>query len=125
MSAKKSASELADNPRFIPPSPGASELPVTTALDKLTITDGQMLEIMTRADPGVIRAAQILYIYTNVYQSQYAAGRMEQLYRLKISQDGLGRRELIDVVDAGGRIPDSALAGGMPRYAETTYFRED
>ena len=122
---KKPASDLVDHPRLTPPSSSASELPVTTALDKLTITDGQMLEIMTRADSGVIRAAQILYIYTNVYQSQYAAGRMEQLYRLKISQDGLGRRELIDVVDAGGRIPDSALAGGMPRYAETTYFRED
>lgn len=123
--ARRTAADLAEQPRISPPASSGVELPVNTALDRLTITDGETLEIMTRADPGVIRAAQILYIYTNVYQSAYARGRLEQLYRLKISQDGQGRRELIDAVEAGGRIPDSALGGYAPRYAETTYFREE
>lgn len=121
---KKPASDLIENPRAAAPSASAPELPVSTAIDKLTITDGEMLEIMTRADPSVIRAAQILYIYTNVYGSAYAKGRMEQLYRLKIAQGGLGRRELIDAVDAGGRVPGEVFGGPQQQYAETVYFTE-
>ena len=97
--ARKSADSLIDNPVFQqqaqPP-----ELPVRTALSKLTTTKGDDLEMTTRATPQIVRAAQVGYIYARIYGSSYIQGRVEQMERLAVSMGGQGRRDLIDTVEA-------------------------
>ncbi len=82
-------------------------LPVNAAIEQLTRRNGVALEMSTRATPTMVRAASLAYIYTSVYHSQYVQGRMEQVERLAVSMGGEGRRELIDVVRAGGSMPDA------------------
>lgn len=123
--ARRSADSLIDNPVFQqqaqPP-----ELPVRTALSKLTTTKGDDLEMTTRATPQIVRAAQVGYIYARIYGSSYIQGRVEQMERLAVSMGGQGRRDLIDTVEAGGRMMDPMPDGaGRRRYRDALYIRDD
>lgn len=104
--AKKDPQELRENPQIRPRS-GMPELPVNTAIKQLTKLGGDELEISTRSNPTLARAASVGYIYSHVYGSKYVQGRIEQIERLAISAGGAGRRDMIDAVKAGGRIPDA------------------
>lgn len=107
----KSAEDLRSEPRIILDGQGP-ELPVNTAIDQLTRTSGDDLELSTRSNPRMFAAASVGYIYTHVFGSKYVQGRVEQMERLAVSTNGQGRRDLIDTVKAGGRMPDSYVQGG-------------
>lgn len=107
---KRSSSELANNPVYL--GKNIPDPPVNKAIAHLTITDGEMLEEMSRINgQDMVNALSIGYIYSHVYGSSYVKGRIAQLLRLSISKSGLGRREIIDVVDAGGKLPDAYYNG--------------
>lgn len=81
----------------------------------MMVEDGKKLELMTRANPTMARAAQICYIFSTMIKmndsevvgSKYVAGRMEQLERLGVGMNGLGRQDQIAALQAGGRLPDA------------------
>lgn len=99
------------------------DLPVNTALRKLSQLHGPELEISTRTNTTINRAAAAALIYTYRFNSAYAAARIEQVERLAISVDGQGRRDIIDTVAAGGQVPDEYLNGPGRTY-EFSNLRE-
>lgn len=90
------------------------EAPVTGVLRNFMVEDGKRLELMTRANPTLARAAQIGFIFANMIKtddgatgSAYVSGRIEQIERLAVSLSGLGRQDQIAALQAGGRLPDA------------------
>lgn len=87
--------------------------PVSVVLDYFALDTGTRLELLTRTNPNLARAAQIGYIFTNHIkptaerngQSLYVSGRVEQLERLAVSIDSGGRLDMIAALDAGGSLP--------------------
>lgn len=100
------------------------ELPVNTALDKLSKLGGEELEISTRSSTVLNRAAAAGLIYVFAFGSGYAAARVEQVERLAVSVDGQGRRDVIDAIAAGGKVPDEYL-NGNGQNSEFENLRED
>lgn len=81
------------------------ELPVKDIAKRLTVEEGQALEITTRTAVTMANAAQFCLIYTYRFKSEYASARIGQVERLAISMGGQGRRDLIDALQAGGAVP--------------------
>lgn len=108
---KKDVADLRSNPRIILDGQ-APELPVNTAIEQLTQLRGDGLEITTRTSPALAKAAAVGYIYAHTFNSGYVQGRIEQTERLAVSTQGQGRKDLIEAVKAGGRMPDSYITGG-------------
>ena len=118
---KKMSSDLVNNPVYLGRS--QPDPPVNKAISNLTITDGELLEEMARVHgQEMVNALSIGYIYSNVYGSKYVRGRIDQLLRLSISKAGQGRREIIDVVDAGGKLPDAYYSGDGKK---TTFYASE
>lgn len=106
----KNASDLIKNPFFTPKQ--LAEPPVSRAMDTLTVTEGASLEEMARIEsPEMVKAVSIGYIYGNIYGSKYVSGRINQILRLSIAKLGQGRREIVDVVEAGGQLPAEYYTG--------------
>lgn len=106
----KHAPELMNHPFF---SGGRNaDAPVSRGIDNLTVEDGPRLEVMARINsPEMVRAVAIGNIYTNIYGSKYVKQRIDQLLRMGIATNGAGRRDIIDVVDAGGSLPGEYYTG--------------
>lgn len=108
--SKKAASDLIANPVYLGKS--QPDPPVNKAISHLTVTEGQALEEMARIHgQDMVNALSIGYIYSEMYGSDYVRGRIDQLLRLSVAKGGQGRRDLIDVVDAGGKLPDAYYNG--------------
>lgn len=107
---KKRPTDLFRNPKGF--EPGTPTPPVTKAMDYLAITEGTMLEILTRTNGRVISAIDSGTTHVFRYKSQYILSRIQQIERLAISAGGQGRTEMIDAVKAGGSMPDSFYEGG-------------
>lgn len=105
------ATDLVKNPYFTPKQ--MAEPPVSRAMDTLTVVDGAPLEEMARVDsPEMVKAVSIGYIYSRVYGCKYVEGRVDQILRLSIARQGLGRREIVDVIEAGGQLPEGYYTAG-------------
>lgn len=97
----------------------APDAPITVVLNNLTTTEGRKLEILTRTNPNLANAAQIGFIFYNMYGSKYVRDRVEQIECLAISMDGKGREEQISALQAGGKLPDSYFEGaGTSDFSE-------
>ena len=80
--------------------------PVSVGLMIITTESGHILEEVTRINSvEMINALQIGTIYTEVYGSKYVTERVDQIKRIAKSKGGQGIRELIDMVEAGGKMP--------------------
>lgn len=121
----RSIGDLRQDPKVAAANPKRPELPVNTALDKLSKLQGEELEISTRSNTTLNRAAAAGLIYVHTFGSSYAAARVEQIERLAVSVDGQGRRDVIDAIAAGGKVPDEYLNGDPSRSAEFTNLRDD
>lgn len=110
MAKEKTANDLRKEPNILMRS--TPELPVNTAIDQLTQLSGDRLEISTRSSPMLARAASVGYIYSHTFGSGYVQGRIEQVERLAVSNGGEGRKDMIEAVRAGGRMPDAYYQGG-------------
>ena len=107
---RKKAADLVNNPVYLGKS--QPDPPVNKAISQLTVTEGQELEEMARIHgQDMVNALSIGYIYSEMYGSDYVRGRIDQLLRLSVAKGGQGRRELIDAVEAGGKLPDAYYSG--------------
>lgn len=121
--AKKSAWEIGS---ATPQSDkGRPDPPVSKGLGYLTVTDGTALEVLTRTSPKIVRAIDAGTVYVLRYRSSYIQQRIEQIERLAVSNGGLGRDELIRMIDAGGKLPDSYYMVGQPRQAMDYRIEDD
>lgn len=113
--AARSAQDLLDNPMTDESTTSARTPPVNKAISYLAVTDGLNLEILTRTNRPIVAAIDAGTVYTIRYRSRYIMQRIQQMERLAISSDGLGRTEMIEAVRAGGSMPDSFYQPGpMP-----------
>lgn len=115
MAFVKKPSDLINNPFWsgIHRQPDA---PVSVGLKILTTESGKVLEEVTRINSEeMINALQIGTIYTEVYGSKYVLERVNQIKRIAKSKGGEGIRELIDMVEAGGKMPGEYFAPPVPR----------
>ena len=93
--------ELMVNPR-LPQARG--ELPMETSYDKalniLTVTENEELELMTRATPLSSKASAVAYSMCFTFGSRYTKGRIDQIHRLAVSMGGEGRKEIVSSLSA-------------------------
>lgn len=113
MAAKKSAWEIGNAP--VQSDKGRPDPPVSKGLGYLTTVSGTLMEVVTRTTPKIIKAIDAGTVYVARYESPYIQSRIEQIERLAVSNGGLGRDELIRMIEAGGKLPDSYYAIGQPR----------
>lgn len=104
------ATELETSPLFLDQK--SHDPPVSVGMDYLVVEEGNRLEQMTRVNsPTMVNALMIGTIYTEVYGSKYVRARVDQIKRLAEAKDGLRARELIDIVEAGGKLPAEYYTG--------------
>jgi hypothetical protein len=90
--------------------------PVSVGLRIITTESGHILEEVCRVNSTeMINALQIGTIYTEVYGSKYITERVDQIKRISKSKGGQGIRELIDMVEAGGKMPGEFFAPPVNR----------
>lgn len=123
MTMGRSPMDLAKNPEP-PKTSGKPDAPVTVVIRDLMTDSGKPLEILTRTNPHLAKAAQICYIFGHQIAdengelgNQYVNSRMEQIERLAISMNGKGRDDLIAALNAGGRLPDSYYQTKSPGFS--------
>ena len=127
MVESRNATELLDDPQV----PEVGEMPETVpdtpyamAFGLLSALGGEKLEIMTRANPRLVQAAQVSYCMVAQFGSSYIAGENDQLGRYAVSIQGEGRKEIVDSLRAGGDMPDAyyeAQSGGGSHGPPKTY----
>lgn len=122
MAAKKPWDIATDGPRNNGNRP---DPPVSKGLGYLTTVDGTSMEVLTRTTPKIVRAIDAGTVYVARYGSGYIQKRIEQIERLAVSNGGLGRDELIRMIEAGGRLPDSYYLTGQPIRQAVDYRLED
>lgn len=109
MAMKKPATDMLTDPfRFDPRSP---DPPVAKGMGYLTKTDGVSLEILTRTNKEIVMAIAAGSSFAIRYNSPYIKNKIEQVERLAISAGGMGRQEIIQVVQAGGQLSDAYYEG--------------
>lgn len=110
----KHASDLETNPIFIGDAP--PDAPVTKGIEALTAEGGARLQLMARINnPVMLQALAIAHIYGTIYGSKYVRERMDEALRTSVSVHGLGRRDMIDVIEAGGALPAEYYTGQPKR----------
>lgn len=117
--SKRKATELLDNPSedF---EISSTDPPVTKGMGFLAAVGGPRLEMMTRTNRSIVAGISAGSAYIQKYRSVYIRGRVERFERLAISQGGLGRSEMIQMVGAGGPVTDAYYGrdgGGATDYA--------
>lgn len=122
----KTAEDLCDDPqipRTIGPMEGempGSESGYDRALNILTETEDNLLELMTRTNPIIARACAVGYSMTASFRSSYISGRVNQVMRLAVSNGGKGREEIVRSLGAsneafgGGPMEDSPMRTYQP-----------
>ena len=121
--ARKSAMDLMDE-EYVPPVPQSMpDAPVNTVVRAQTPTTGHKLEIASRVtNRHIVDAMQLSYVMTEVYRSKFVEGLKDQMLRMSISKEGLGRGELIETLRAGGSLPESYYEG--PQTAPTEWTED-
>ena len=111
--------ELMENPRL--PMGGGDGMPMETSYDKalniLTVTEDEGLEIMTRSSPISMKASAVAYSMCFTFRSRYCKGRIDQINRLQVSAGGRGRDEIVRTLSANTGafdIPGGGDAGSSP-----------
>ena len=88
------------------------EAPVSKGIENLTAEEGARLQLMSRVNnKEMMNAIAIANIYTEIYGSRYVKGRINEALRVNVSIGGQGRRDIIDIVDAGGTLPPEYYTG--------------
>lgn len=121
--AKKSPMDLLnedDSKNGLPDRNKKPEAPITTVLRNFMSKHGEELELTTRMNGPAVKAAQVSYIFETMFtdpvtgqkESPFIHGMMEQIERLLVSFEGLGRKDQIDALSAGGKLPDAYYQDG-------------
>lgn len=70
------------------------------ALNILTQTEDDLLELMTRTTPILSKACAVSYSMIATFRSPYVYGRINQVERLAVSFGGKGREEIVKSLGA-------------------------
>lgn len=99
------------------------DAPVNTVLSNFMIESGPGLELLTRTTPQLAKAAEVCLIYgTQIKLEDGAAGSpfvrdlWAMIMRMAVSMDGEGRKEQIEALQAGGKLPDSYFDKGNSSF---------
>ena len=101
----KTAQDLLDEPPE--PEKTIPDPPVSHGMDILCTLDGKQLQIVTRANAQIVEGIRSAAAFVARYHSTYIAETQESLMRLAVSSGGKGRTEMIEIVKAGGQMPDA------------------
>ena len=93
--------EPSDDPKAIP------DPPVSHGMDILCTLDGKQLQIVTRTNASIVEGIRSAGAFVARYHSDYISETQESLMRLAVSSGGKGRTEMIEIVKAGGQMPDA------------------
>lgn len=106
--------------------PKLPELPIKTATNTLTQTEGRGLKQNARVNRGIIEAVMFGYPWVQRWGDAYVGNMLDDMMCLSIGLDGQGRRDIIDCLDAGGTVPDAYYnnADGNAKK-DTAYLRRD
>jgi len=102
------------------------ELPIKSATKILTQTEGRGLKQNTNASRGLIEAVMFAYPYVARWGNKYVGNMVDDLMCLAISQDGQGRKDIIESLRAAGAVPEAYYSGGKPDGSverDTAYVR--
>lgn len=119
----KSASDLENNPRIQLNEQQLPELPIKSIAAALTKTEGAELDISTRTTPAMADAIAFGYPFVQLFGDEYVQNLITKIECLAISQNGQGRRDLIDCLQAGGTVPDAYYTGGQKSNKDSAYIR--
>lgn len=103
------------------------ELPIKSATKIITQTEGRGLKQNTNASRGLIEACMFGYPYIERWGNKYVGNMLDDLMCLAISQNGQGRKDIIESLRAAGAVPDAYYTGGKPDGSaaerDTVYVR--
>lgn len=103
------------------------DLPIKTATEILTQKTGDGLLQNARTNRALAEAVMFGYTWISRWDDEYINGKVERILNLSISNDGQGRRDIIDCLQAGGAVPDAYYTGGEKKptgSGDTAYVRE-
>lgn len=92
--------ELMQNPILPPGGDGSAETGFDKAINVLTVTEDELLELMTYATPITFRASAVAYSMIHTFHSGYVSGRYNQNNRLQVSYQGRGREQIVKALSA-------------------------
>lgn len=122
----KPASDLGVKPQINLNAGQLPELPIKSIATALTKTEGAELDISTRTTPAIAEAIAFGYPFTKLFGNSYVQDLETKIECLAISQEGQGRRDLIDCLQAGGTVPDAYYNGGVKNgNRDSAYIRYD
>lgn len=106
VSDKHDATELLDDPDLgLMEERPTGDTPFNQTVDMLSKTGGPELELMCRNNRAISEAATMCYAMIAKFHSSYIQGRYNQLMRLTVSNNGLGRSEMVQSLQAGSGVP--------------------
>lgn len=101
------------------------DLPIKTATSILTQTTGEGLLQNARTNRYLAEAVMFGYPWLARWGDDYVGKKVDDILNLSISNDGQGRRDIIDCLQAGGAVPDAYYTGGEKKIgSDTSYVRE-
>lgn len=101
------------------------DLPIKTATSILTQTTGEGLLQNARTNRYLAEAVMFGYPWLARWGNDYVRKKVDDILNLSISNDGQGRRDIIDCLQAGGAVPDAYYTGGEKKIgSDTSYVRE-
>lgn len=96
----------------------ANDPPVSKGMGFLATHTGVRLEMMTRTNRTIIAGISACNAYCARYESPYIMNRKETIMRLAISSGGEGRKEMIQMVSAGGQMSDAYYDHGSAQATD-------
>lgn len=101
------------------------DLPIKTATSILTQTSGKGLLQNARTNRYLAEGVMFGYAWMARWKDPYVQEKVDYILNLSISNDGDGRRDIIDCLQAGGAVPDAYYTGGNKSPGgDTGYVRE-
>lgn len=93
--------------------------PVNIVLDNLTTESGKRLELTTRSNPAMVKAAHVALFFATMITDddgtlgiKYVKEQLEMVERFAVSSKGESRREYINALKGSSMDLDSANDGG-------------
>ena len=118
MSARRPAVDMLKDARRPDFKVESTDPPVTKGMGFLATETGPRLEMMTRTNRAIVSGVVAASAYVARYNSSYIDEKRNSLMRLAISNGGLGRSEMIQMVSAGGQMSDAYYDKADNRQAD-------
>ena len=92
---------------------GPASTPFEQVYGALLDTHGDKLEMMARMTPSLTLALYRNHTRRSKYDSDFDNDEKDLLLRMSISNGGLGRREMVEALQAGSGVPGEYYGNGL------------